>query len=363
MKIKYITISAILAFGICVGGCGNNQTQEETDVKELSMEDLTNQLREGILDGKSEITCTYQGKANELNQKVNEELEDYLAEDYLCKNLLNSVNIDWEQQGKSASGTFTYVYKEDIELPIISAKNEDEIVKGLVEGWESGKEKITVILENQSYEKDEIFAMLDGAEINSASVPCEADNVYFETFKPEGELQILKMWVDLGTERATLQEEQDVLNQKIQKYGEEIKKAEYDNEEEMYRAIYRKIVEIAEYDESIAVVTGMERLSFQMRVLRSAYGALVDGNTVCTGYARGYKALCDYLDLPCQVVAGIRNDVKHSWNRVRVGEEYFYVDCTAGDTGNSEEEACLFTQEQMEQSGYIMDDGYVIPEI
>lgn len=363
MKIKYITISAILALGMCVGGCENNQTQAGTSAKELSMEDLTNQLSEGILDGKSEITCTYQGKANDLNKKVNEELESYLAEDYLCNNLLNSVNIEWEQQGAEASGTFTFVYKEDVELPIINAKNEDEIVNGLVEGWEAGKEKITVILENQSYEKDEIFAMLDGAEINSASIPCEADNVYFETFKPEGELQILKMWVDLGTDRASLQEEQDALNQMIQTYGEEIKSAEYGSEEEMYRAIYRKIVDIAEYDDSIAVVTGMERLSFQMRVLRSAYGALVDGNTVCTGYARGYKALCDYLELPCQVVAGVRNDVKHSWNRVKIGEEYFYVDCTAGDTGNTEEEACLFTQEQMDQSGYIMDDGYVIPEI
>lgn len=346
-----------------VGGCGNNQTQAGTSAKELSMEDLTSQLSEGILDGKSEITCTYQGKANDLNKKVNEELESYLAEDYLCNNLLDSVNIEWEQQGAEASGTFTFVYKEDVELPIINAKNEDEIVNGLVEGWESGKEKITVILENQSYEKDEIFAMLDGAEINSASIPCEADNVYFETFKPEGELQILKMWVDLGTDRASLQEEQDALNQMIQTYGDEIKSAEYGSEEEMYRAIYRKVVDIAEYDDSIAVVTGMERLSFQMRVLRSAYGALVDGNTVCTGYARGYKALCDYLELPCQVVAGIRNDVKHSWNRVKIGEKYFYVDCTAGDTGNTEEEACLFTQEQMDQSGYIMDDGYVIPEI
>lgn len=358
----------IFLCGICAVGCAGGQTSgdrdpEEKKAKELSMEDLTAEIREAVRESETQITCTYRGDADKLNEQVNTELDQYLEEDYLCRNLLDSINIEWKQKGFSAEGAFELIYKDEIELPIVVAEDEDDIVKGMIAGWEVGKEKITVITEGKLYEEDEIFAMLDGAEINSATIPCEADTVYFEAYEPEEETQILKLWLMISEDSVTMQQDKEVLEAQIQAYGDEIRDAGYGSDEELYRAIYDKVTELAEYDDSIAVVTGMERLSLQMRVLRSAYGALVEGHTVCTGYARGYKALCDYLGLPCQVVVGMRDDVNHSWNRVRIGEELLYVDCTAGDTGSTVEEACLFTEEQMKQNGYIMDDSYVIPGI
>lgn len=368
MKKRCVIILMSLVLCVNMAGCEKKHTengladsQQESDA-ELSMEKLTGELEKAILDGKTQSQCTYKGDAKQLNDRINEELEDSLEDSYLCRTLLSNVDVQWEQQGEKAEAVYTLTYQEGIEPPVVEASNEDEVVRGLIEGWESGREKVTVILENQSYEEDEFFAMLDGAEINSAKLSCEADSVYYQAYDPEEDTQIVKMWLEFSEDENVRKEQQKELEEAIQKYGTEIRNEAAD-EESQYRAVYRKILNLAEYDTSIAAITDLDRLSTQMRVQRSAYGALVDGHTVCTGYARGYKALCDELGLPCQVVAGMRNDVNHAWNRVHMGNQYLYVDCTAGDTGSSEEEACLFTQEQMEQNGYVLDDTYVIPAI
>ncbi len=131
----------------------------------------------------------------------------------------------------------------------------------------------------------------------------------------------------------------------------------------LYEKIYDKILELAEYDDSIATMTDASRLSLDMRIQRSAYGALVDGQTVCTGYARGFEAICKELDLPCRIVSGTRDGIRHTWNLVKADGELLYIDCTAGDTGVDKDQAFLFTKEQMDANGYIMDDNFIIPEI
>ena len=114
--------------------------------------------------------------------------------------------------------------------------------------------------------------------------------------------------------------------------------------EVLYEKIYDKILELAEYDASIATMTDASRLSLDMRIQRSAYGALVDGHTVCTGYARGFEALCKELNLPCWIVSGTRDGVRHTWNLVKTDGELLYIDCTAGDTGSEKEQSTFLYQ-------------------
>lgn len=337
-------------------------SKESGQTESFSQEELTEHLQQGILNGEMQVKCTYEGSVEQLSDQVDAALENCLTEDYLCQNLLDNIEVEWNEDGPNIDGTFTLVYKEDVYPPVVTAPDETKIVEALIAGWQAGQEKVTIVLEQQSYQEEQLFAMLDGAEINSAGLTCEADSVYYEIYEPEGELQIIKMWLDFGTDIEALQEQQEELNRCIQEYGEALKDEEC-GQEEIYRRIYEKVLELAEYDDTIAVVTDMERLGVDTRVLRSAYGALVDGHTVCTGYARGYKALCDYLGMPCRVVVGIRDGINHAWNCVRLDGELLYVDCTTGDTGSAEEDACLFTQEQMENSGYIMGDSYILPEI
>lgn len=68
----------------------------------------------------------------------------------------------------------------------------------------------------------------------------------------------------------------------------------------------------------------------------SSYGALVDGNCVCDGYAMAYKAICDKLEIPCVEVSGTgistNGTESHMWNLVQMPNGKWYgVDVTWDD--------------------------------
>ncbi len=68
----------------------------------------------------------------------------------------------------------------------------------------------------------------------------------------------------------------------------------------------------------------------------SSYGALVDGNCVCEGYAMAFKAICDALEIPCVEVSGsgisANSTESHMWNLVQMDNGKWYgVDVTWDD--------------------------------
>ena len=55
---------------------------------------------------------------------------------------------------------------------------------------------------------------------------------------------------------------------------------------------------------------------------------------VCDGYARAFKMICDYCNVPCLYVCSIREE--HAWNMVQLESGQWYgVDATWGDNGET----------------------------
>ncbi len=131
--------------------------------------------------------------------------------------------------------------------------------------------------------------------------------------------------------------------------------------EETYALIAQTVAARAAYNDQVSDASIAEALTPQMRYTRTAYGALVEKSTVCTGYAAAFKALCDRFDLPCWVVLGSFDGVGHAWNIVQLEGETRYVDVTFFDTGRGGKHL-LFTQEDYEKRPYIMEPGYVTPD-
>ncbi len=63
----------------------------------------------------------------------------------------------------------------------------------------------------------------------------------------------------------------------------------------------------------------------------SAWGALIYGEAQCSGYARGFKALCDAAGIECAYVkeSGTGNGL-HQWNIVRFDGQCYVFDGTGG---------------------------------
>lgn len=66
------------------------------------------------------------------------------------------------------------------------------------------------------------------------------------------------------------------------------------------------------------------------RLVYTSYGAFVEGNSVCQGYALAFKTLMNRADIPCCYV----NGTGHAWNMVQLDGAWYYVDVTWDDPAN-----------------------------
>lgn len=64
---------------------------------------------------------------------------------------------------------------------------------------------------------------------------------------------------------------------------------------------------------------------------QSAYSALVEGSSVCAGYARAFQYLMQQLGIPCYYCTGFAGE-DHAWNIVKLEDSYYNVDVTWDDT-------------------------------
>lgn len=64
----------------------------------------------------------------------------------------------------------------------------------------------------------------------------------------------------------------------------------------------------------------------------SAWGAIVNRNATCVGYARAVKALCDAIGLKCYYVKANSRSFNpyHTWNIVRVDKKWYILDSQGG---------------------------------
>lgn len=76
------------------------------------------------------------------------------------------------------------------------------------------------------------------------------------------------------------------------------------------------------------------KFQYGWRGFQTPYSALVERDTVCAGYAKAFKLLCDEYGVPCAIVVGLGNSGLHAWNYVELGGAWYAVDCTWGDLGS-----------------------------
>lgn len=102
--------------------------------------------------------------------------------------------------------------------------------------------------------------------------------------------------------------------------------------------IHDYIVDNTEYDYEGAESGGAD-------VCHTAYGCLVNGKAVCSGYAEAFQCFMQELDIE----SGICTGSNHAWNYVKLDGEYYWIDTTWDDAGKKEPKHTffLFNTEQL----------------
>lgn len=92
----------------------------------------------------------------------------------------------------------------------------------------------------------------------------------------------------------------------------------------------------------------------------SAYGALVNGRAVCSGYSHAMYLLLQAENISCHIINGTGREpetneqVPHSWNQVQIAKDWYQLDATWDDPLNQADTGIThsyfnITDEQMEQ--------------
>ena len=91
----------------------------------------------------------------------------------------------------------------------------------------------------------------------------------------------------------------------------------YSTSYEKEKAVHDAIIDKTEYNETAPMN-------------QTAYSALVNGKTVCAGYARAFQYIMMRLNIPTYYVTGI-SDGDHAWNIVKLEDGFYNVDLTWDD--------------------------------
>lgn len=86
----------------------------------------------------------------------------------------------------------------------------------------------------------------------------------------------------------------------------------------------------------------------------SLYQALETGKTICSGYAGIFQAICNDLNLECEILYGDN----HAWNKVRLNGEWRYVDIT-WDKGQGEHNWRFVTEETWNLTHPCREEGRI----
>lgn len=341
-------------------GCSSADTQS---LEGYSTDSLTAYIEEGIYEGKSEIEITYKEPKVIMDAWLKEDMGVMLKENPLVSNLLKDIEVTYGEPEKGSQVHLKYKYKDDINAPIITGvNNKIDIINTLIEEWEKHLGKVTFILEGQNYTEADYFSILNTAESNAGLLPYEGREIFYQYTDIGDDLQILNLWVDFPSDQEDMLAKKEALKEKVDYHSALIKDRGLVDAEEIYEAVYDTVVETATYDYDLLFATEEDNLTKDDHLNRSSYGAFVSGHTVCTGYARGFKAICDTLGIPSWVLLGTKDGVLHAWNLVYIDNEPFYIDCTYGDTGEPKETTFLFNTEQLNAAGYVLDLEVILPQ-
>ena len=64
---------------------------------------------------------------------------------------------------------------------------------------------------------------------------------------------------------------------------------------------------------------------------QSAYSAIVNGKTVCAGYAHAFQYCMQKLGIPAAYIVGYAKGEAHAWNILCLDGEYYGMDVTWDD--------------------------------
>ncbi|MBR4079893.1 MAG: hypothetical protein IKK29_06735 [Christensenellaceae bacterium] len=327
---------------------------------EYSAENLKKGLTDCIISGQNaKILLTNTGgylTENDIRSEINKlQMESGLISYYL-----------------RTFSTAIYVYSDYIEVELITNFSPDLVpyyqitcadynnfygaIQGIDDQWDYNKTAVIYypngIGENiGSYVNKLVLAGVANDEDDPYI--CENYNTFYYGTK-DILVTISKEYIDYDYE--TQQKQRAKLMKEAQKIVDSLKG---DTPEEKVIEIGKKLASRVKYNYPLCDRVYAGNISAKDNINRSAYGALIQGNTVCSGYAKAFKLLCNLAGIECWNIYTMYDGNAHELNVVCTNGIWHYTDITFADNGNKK--CYKFGEDYFNQLGHTHYPEFVHP--
>ncbi len=188
---------------------------------------------------------------------------------------------------------------------------------------EDGQEKLgkyyQSAIEAYTYDNPDVFYLSPNKMYLNIETTTKGKNVTYGVYIDHGKQE------NYLIDEFSYREQVDKAIHQIEQVRDQIlqnrKNSTYDN----IKMVHDYLIEHIEYDTTVSKEN-----------IYNIYGAMVNGESVCEGYARSFKYLMDHLGIPCTLVIGKGTNSEgktenHAWNYVQLRDRWYAIDSTWDD--------------------------------
>lgn len=240
--------------------------------------------------------------------------------------------------------------KDDLEEKSFEAKTREDVVRKMVDALGKTEKGVTLKIPSSMYNSNFILDIyeneIDGVYIiESMGLNAFVTGYYRDllTNSYVVDVEFVYMNFDGFKNGCTLAELREMKRQAKQKAEELVKelKLEALSEYEAVKAVNSYLCETITYSEGNSPYEPVQH---------TVYGALINGDCVCEGYAKAAQLLFQMCGIESYYVVGDTSGGPHGWNLVKVDGEYYQLDVTWNDADLYKNKYFLVTDEYMRLS-------------
>ena len=174
-------------------------------------------------------------------------------------------------------------------------------------------------IEAYTYDNPDVFYLSPNKMYLNIETITKGSNVTYNVFINNG--NEANYFIDEFSSKEQVENSLSQIEQVKNQILQNRKSNSYDN----IKMVHDYLVENCQYDTSIS-----------KNNIYNIYGAMVNGEAVCEGYARSFKYLMDSLGIQCTLVIGKGTNSEgrsenHAWNYVQIGNYWYAIDTTWDD--------------------------------
>lgn len=345
----------------------------------LSEDVLLDQLMEMIADLEEEREdsfLTTDMSREQVDQVLSDVRDSY---NLYVQYYLADLSYDYEMQEVDTESFITLqtkvVYYDDV-VPyqdIRHVETYEEAYRALEEGFETGFETVVLTIPPDLIAENVMWLPEELIWNDSSDMPFGFKKVLHMDFKDKEGNHLITMRLEYdcyGLKEEEQIQASAVVQRQVQDLARSVQDKTKDVPEDSLRkkqceVLYDLIQEKVDFDYKL----NNDLLDLEgnndpyVATRRSIYGALLYGESVCSGYATAFHEVCKQLGIPSWVLSGYAENGDHAWNMVILDDgKVAYLDPTWGDSTKWHDTYLFMTEETMRKENRRVYDFLYVPD-